>query len=414
MFSAFRSRNYALFWTGSFVSNVGTWMQTVALGWLIYDMTGAASWLGTVSFAGNAPALFVGLIGGAVADRADRRLVLVGTQVAAAASALLLGALTARGALEVWQVITIALVAGSVQSLYTPVVQATIPSLVPIEALMSAVSLNSVQFNLARILGPLAAGFAYAAIGAAGCFFLNGVSFAVLALALSRLDLPRRMPAARGSIGRQLVDGLRYAHAQPLISTLLGFAALVSFMGFPYIILMPAVARDALHLGPAGLGFMMGYVGFGAVAGGLALATLGEIRRKALLAVGAGAVLAATLVGFSRATTLQGAAPFLVLMGFTQVGCAASLNATLQLTVTEEMRGRVMSLLGFAYFGLSTLGSVAFGAIGDRIGVAAALRLGGIGILLVTGLLLVRSRAVLLGVGTGRAPDSAAITSGSR
>jgi MFS family permease len=395
MLPAFRSRNYALFWAGSFVSNVGTWMQSVALGWLIYEMTGSASWLGTVSFAANAPALFVGLIGGAVADRVDRRFVLVGTQLAAATSALLLGVLTACGVLEVWQVLIIALASGSAQSLYTPVVQATIPALVPVEDLLSAVSLNSVQFNLARILGPLAAGFAYAAIGAAGCFFLNGLSFFVLALALSCLRLPTRTAVVDGSIRKQLADGLRYARSQPLISTLLAFAAAVSLMGFPYIVLLPAVARDTLHLGPAGLGLMMGSIGLGAVVGGLVLATLGDVPRKALLSVVAGAMLAAMLVGFSLTTTLRAAAPFLFLLGIMQVGCAASLTAVLQLTVTEAMRGRVMSMLGFAYFGLSTLGSVLFGLIGDRIGVAASLRLGGIMILLVTALIVARSRRVL-------------------
>src|SRR5882757_3492403 len=161
VFSAFRSRNYALFWLGAFVSNVGTWMQSVALGWLVYEMTGAASWLGTVSFAANAPALFIGLIGGAVADRTDRQLVLVASQVAAGLAALLLAALTAHGSLQIWQVITIALVSGTAQSFYTPVVHATVPALVPPEDLLNAVSLNSVQFNLARILGPIIAGFTY-------------------------------------------------------------------------------------------------------------------------------------------------------------------------------------------------------------------------------------------------------------
>src|SRR5262249_40354959 len=200
MFSALRSRNYALFWVGSFVSNVGTWMQTVALGWVIYEMTGSASWLGTVSFAANAPALFTGLVGGAVADRADRKLLLVGTQAAAAAAAFLLALLTLRGSLEIWRVIAIALGSGLALSFYTPVVHATIPSLVPAEDLLNAVSLNSVQFNLARIIGPVAAGFAYSRIGAAGCFWLNGLSFLVLAISLARLRLPPRSPARAGSL----------------------------------------------------------------------------------------------------------------------------------------------------------------------------------------------------------------------
>jgi MFS family permease len=255
MFSALRSRNYALFWVGSFVSNVGTWMQTVALGWLIYEMTGSASWLGTVSFAANAPALFAGLVGGAVADRADRKLLLVGTQAVAAAAAFLLALLTLRGSLEIWRVIAIALGSGLALSFYTPVVHATIPSLVPAEDLLNAVSLNSVQFNLARIVGPVAAGFAYSRIGAAGCFWLNGLSFLVLAISLA-------------------------------------------------------------------------------------------------------------------------------------------INTTLQVKVAENMRGRVMGMLSFALFGLSTLGSVLLGMVGDRIGITSALRLGGLVILAVVAFVTVRAPSI--------------------
>ncbi|HUE39587.1 MAG TPA: MFS transporter, partial [Candidatus Binatia bacterium] len=237
MFAAFRSRNYTLFWTGSFVSNVGTWMQTVALGWLIYEMTGSASWLGTVSFAANAPMLVLGLVGGAVADRYDRRRLLVSTQGAAGIAALVLAVLTARGSLQIWQVMAIALASGIALSFYTPVAQAIIPAMVPSEALLDAVSLNSVQFNLARIAGPVAAGFAYGRIGPSGCFLLNGISFLLLAVALSRLRLPPRLPAATESIGRQLIAGLRYARSDPLIVAMLAFAAVMSLFGFPYIIL---------------------------------------------------------------------------------------------------------------------------------------------------------------------------------
>jgi len=394
MFAAFRSRNYALFWSGSFVSNVGTWMQTVALGWLIYEMTGSASWLGTVSFAANAPTLFVGLVGGAVADRADRRTVLVGTQIIAGMAGFLLAALTARGSVAIWQIIAIAVASGTALSFYTPVVHATIPSIVPSEDLLNAVSMNSVQFNLARILGPVVAGFAYSGIGAAGCFFLNGASFFVLAIALARLRLPPRVPTTAGPLGQQLVEGLRYARSEPLILTMLGFAAAVSLFAFPYIILMPAVARDGLGLGPDGLGVLMGAVGLGAVVGGLALAAFGDVARKALLAVAAGSVLAILLIAFSLATTLRAAVPILFLLGLVQVGCVASLNTTLQVKVTEAMRGRVMSMLSFALFGLSTLGSVLLGAIGDRLGVAAALRLGGLAILAIVAFVVLRSPAI--------------------
>jgi MFS family permease len=394
MFSALRSRNYALFWVGSFVSNVGTWMQTVALGWLIYEMTGSASWLGAVSFAANAPALFTGLIGGAVADRADRKQVLVGTQAVAAAAAFLLALLTLRGSLEIWPVIAIALGSGLALSFYAPVVHATIPSLVPAEDLLNAVSLNSVQFNLARIVGPVAAGFAYSRIGAAGCFCLNGLSFLVLAISLARLRLPPRSPGRGGSLRSQLVEALRYVRSEPLIVTMLGLASAVSLFGFPYIILMPAVARDTFGLGPDGLGVMLGAVGLGAVVGGLALAAIGDVPRKALLAVAAGAMLAALLVAFSLAATLRAATPLLFLLGTVQVNCIASINTTLQVKVAEDMRGRVMGMLSFALFGLSTLGSVLLGMVGDRLGIASALRLGGLVILAVVALVTVRAPTI--------------------
>jgi MFS family permease len=394
MFSALRSRNYALFWVGSFVSNVGTWMQTVALGWLIYEMTGSASWLGTVSFAANAPALFAGLVGGAVADRADRKLLLVGTQSVAAAAAFLLALLTLRGSLEIWQVIAIALGSGIALSFYTPVVHATIPSLVPAEDLLNAVSLNSVQFNLARIVGPVAAGFAYSGIGAAGCFCLNGLSFLVLAVSLGRLRLPPRSRGSGGSLLKQLLEGLRYARSEPLIVTMLSLACAVSLFGFPYIILMPAVARDALGLGPDGLGLMMSAVGLGAVVGGLGLAAFGDVPRKALLAVVAGAILAVLLVAFSLASTLRAATPLLFFLGMVQVNCVASINTTLQVKVADDMRGRVMSMLSFALFGLSTLGSVLLGMVGDRVGIASALRLGGFVILAVVALVTLRAPTI--------------------
>jgi MFS family permease len=394
MFSAFRSRDYALFWIGSLLSNVGTWMQTVALGWLIYEMTGSASWLGTVSFAANAPTLVFGLVGGAIADRADRRFVLVATQAVCGAAALVLALLTARGALDMWRVIAIALASGTAASFYTPVAQATIPSLVSDDALLSAVSLNSVQFNLARIAGPVVAGFAYAAIGASGCFLVNGASFFALAFALVWLRYPTRPISLRGSIRRQLIDGIRYARAERLIATMLAFASAVSLCGFPYIVLMPAVARDVLHLDPQGLGLMMGAVGAGAIVGGLALAAFGDVPQKALVAVGAGTILAALLVAFSFVDDLRTAAVILFFLGLVQVGCVASINTTLQLTVSEEMRGRVMSMLSVSLFGLSTLGSVLVGTIGDHIGVPAALRLGGCAILAVGIALVVRSPAI--------------------
>jgi MFS family permease len=376
--AALRSRDYRLFWSGSLVSNIGLWMQQIALGWWIYDHTRSASMLGMIGFCANAPFLVLGLVGGAIADRASRRTVMLGTQLVLAAAATTLALLTAGGLLSIWQVILLAVIAGTANAIYAPTMQAVIPALVEPDVLLNAVSLNAVQFNLARALGPAAAALAYAAIGAAGCFSLNAASFLVLALLLARVRLPERPAETPPPMAHALRAGLGYARAHPVIGPALVLAALLSFCGFPYIILLPALARDALHLESAtGLGYLMAAVGAGAVTGGLALSAAGDVERKGLLAavsaLGFGLVLGSVVVVRSAWVT----AALLYVLGVLQTGCAATLNVTIQVAVDDRMRGRVMSMLTVILFGLSTAGGLVVGALGDRIGVPAALAAGG-------------------------------------
>ena len=387
MLRALRSRSYRLFWSGSFVSNVGFWMQTVALGWLVYDLTRRASLLGTISFCGNLPMLALGLLGGAVADRASRRTIMLGAQVVLASAALALALLTASGRIAVWHVVAIAMVAGTASALYAPVMQAVIPSLVEPADLLNAISLNSVQFNLARVVGPAVAGIVYGAVGPAGCFALNACGFVVLAVALAQIRLPHRPVATRPPMAHALREGLGYARSHPVIWPALankGFfasvamAAAVSVFGFPYIVLMPALARDALGLDATGLGYLMAAVGAGAVLGGLALSAFGDLPRKGLVAaasaVGFGGVLAALTV----VRTVQGVGLLFFVMGVLQVTCVASLNTAIQMAVDDRMRGRVMSMMTVILFGFITIGSLLLGALGDWIGVPAALASGGL------------------------------------
>jgi MFS family permease len=376
--AALRSRDYRLFWSGSLVSNIGLWMQQIALGWWIYDHTRAASMLGTVGFCANAPFLVVGLVGGAIADRASRRTVMLGTQLVLAALAAVLALLTAGGLLAIWQVILLAVVAGTASAIYAPTMQAVIPALVEPDVLLNAVSLNAVQFNLARAVGPAVAAFAYAALGPAGCFSLNSASFLVLTLLLSRIRLPERPAESPPPMGHALRAGLGYARAHPVIGPALVLAALVSLCGFPYIILLPALARDTLHLRSAtGLGYLMAAVGAGAVTGGLALSAAGDVPRKSLLAaasaLGFGLVLTSLVVVRSAYTT----AALLFVLGVLQTSCMATLNVTIQVAVDDRMRGRVMSMLTVILFGFSTAGGLLVGALGDRIGVPTALAAGG-------------------------------------
>ena len=378
MLGALRSRDYRLFWSGSFVANLGVWVQQIALGWLVYDMTRRASLLGTIGFCGNLPVLTLGLVGGAIADRASRRTIMLSTLGVIAATALTLAALTASGLLAVWHVIAISMVAGTASALYTPAMQAVIPSLVEPSELLGAISLNSVQFNLARALGPALAGVGYGRIGPAGCFAANGAGFLAMTLLLARVRLPRRPPGAAPPVARALREGLGYARAHPVIARALLLAAVVSLFGFPYIILLPALARDALGLDAAGLGYLMAAVGAGAVVGGLALSAAGERPHKERLAVGTAVAFGLTLATFAIVRSARGTALVLFTLGVLQTVCVASLNTTIQLTVHDGMRGRIMSMMTVILFGFATTGGLLAGFASDRVGVPAALAAGGV------------------------------------
>jgi MFS family permease len=397
---ALRSRNYLLFWSGSLVANVGMWMQQIALGWLVYDLTRAASLLGTVSFCGNLPFLVLGLVGGAIADRASRRTVMLGTQLALSAAASALALLTASGHIAVWHVILIAMVAGTAGALYAPAMQSAIPTLVEPGELLNAVSLNAVQFNLARTIGPALAAVAYGAIGPAGCFTLNAGGLLVLAALLARIRLPHRPADAPAPIARALVEGLRYARRHAVIGPALFLAAVMSLCGFPYIILLPALARDALGLeSAAGLGYLMAAVGGGAVVGGLGLSAAGDPPRKGLVATTAGLAFGAVLAAFALVRSVAGTAALLFIMGVLQTTCVASINTTIQTAVHDGMRGRVMSMLTVMLFGFATVGGLVIGVLADHVGIPFALAAGGIVILVAAAGVLLRAPELLGSLG---------------
>ncbi|MGH7803230.1 MAG: MFS transporter [Candidatus Binatia bacterium] len=382
MLAAFASRDYAIFWLGAFVSNIGTWMQSTALGWLIYERTQSSSWLGAVSLCGSTPILLLGLVGGAIADRVEQRRILVATQLVAGAFVFLLALLTASGRLEIWHVLFFSFALGAANAIYVPAIHAAIPSFVPADRLLTAISLNSVNFNLARIVGPALAGAAYARIGPTGCFGLNAASFAVMAAAVTLLRIPPRAALAPQSLRRDLFDGLAYARRERAIRSMLILAAAVSFFGFPYIILMPAVARDVLGLGPQGLGVLLAAIGLGAVIGGLGLASIAATASPRV-AIGAAVAFALALIAFTTMQTGTSAAIALVAVGLFQIVCIASLNTTLQTAVANEMRGRVMSMVSVSLFGISPLGAAVLGPVADWTGVRTVIAGGALAVMAV-------------------------------
>lgn len=377
MFPALRSRNFRLLWLGSVAVNVGWWMHSVAMGWLIYNLTSSASWLGRVGFAQSVPTLLLGLVGGALIEHADRRRVLYGSALVLTVAASILACLTLTGVVEVWMIIAVSLLSGTGTALFMPVYQALIPSLVPTTHLMNAISLNSISFNAARVVGPIVAGFVMSWAGLGWCFALNAAGSLVMVFLGRAIEVPRRELGTRPPLGRALLAGLDYARRHPVIRALLFLCVVMSLFGFPYVVLMAAFAHDVLGLEARGFTLLFSAVGVGAVAGGITLARLGDVRRKGLLVLGSSTAFGLLLVVLGRIHTFTTAAITLAVLGFAMIASVASLNTVLQTSVKEEMRARVMSMLTVALFGLPSLGAWILGAIADRSGIPLAYTIGG-------------------------------------
>src|SRR5947208_11779862 len=322
MFRALRHRNFLLFWSGAFLSNTGTWMQAVAQGWLVFELSNSPLWLGVDGFMATAPGLVLTLAGGVFADLVDRRKLLIYSQVIAGLSALTLGVLVATGVVQVWMILALSFVTGCCMSIAGPSYLALVFDLVGREDLANASALNSTQVQLARALGPLAAGLGFKIFGLAGCFFANGLSFAavVIGLAMVKYGDHNRpgMPADRSIKDRRafvqdLTEGFRYVGRRSRVSMLLAISAVTSLFGAPYISMTPVFARDVFHLGESGLALLMGTAGAGALVGALFLAYLGDFRRKGWFVLGGDFAFAVCLICFSLSTHIAVSLVFLFL-----------------------------------------------------------------------------------------------------
>ena len=384
MFRALSHRNYRLFWTGAFLSNVGTWMQAVAQGWLVLQLTNSPFWLGLDGFMATAPAFVFTLVGGAFADRIDRRRLLLYTQVVAGIAALALAGLVATHVVNRWMVLGFSFVTGCCMSLASPSYLALTYDLVGREDLANAIALNSTQFQLSRVVGPTLAGIAVRVFGLAGCFFANGLSFIAVVAALWMVRMDRRpsseAPAvkARSAILRDIVEGLVYVRNRPRVSSLLLLASVNSLFGAPYFTLVPIYARDIFHLGATGLALMMGTSGAGAFFGALLVAYLGDFRRKGWFVLGGAILFGICITGFALSSRLTMSLVFLFGVGFALVVSVALTNTLLQKLVTDEMRGRVMSMFILSFMGTIPIGNIAAGTASTHFGPQYTLAVGGL------------------------------------
>jgi MFS family permease len=374
MVSALHHRNYRFFWAGNFLSNVGTWMQSVAMGWLVFQLTNSAFWLGMVGFASQVPMLVFALWGGVIADRVNRRTMLMRSQAAMMVFAFLLAGLTFANVITVKQVAVLTFLTGVAMSLAMPAHQALVPALVPRKDLTNAIALNSAQFNLSRVLGPMLGGFAMASFGVAGNFLLNGISFLAVLYALSRIEYPAQQPDVTGSLYRKLIEGFRYVHANREMRALIVLITLSSLLSLPYINFIPLFAREILGVGERGLGVLMACSGAGAFAAAATIAyTAGKVKRRGRLVATSGIVLQFAVIGFCFSRWFALSAVLLGLSGFAMILMVANVNSLLQHLAADEMRGRVMSIYATAYVGFVPIGSLIAGALSEWVPAPRAL-----------------------------------------
>lgn len=380
MFRALRYRNFQLFFAGQLISLVGTWMDNIAEAWLVYRLTGSSLLLGTVAFAGQIPVFLLAPIGGMVADRWDRRRVVIATQAASMVLAGILAGLTLSGRVKVWEVILLASLMGVVNAFDIPARQAFLVDMVGREDLMNAIALNSSMFNGARVIGPAIAGILVASIGEGWCFFANSVSYIAVIAGLLMMRISRRaVEAHHASAFEHIAEGFRFVRRTAPILALLLLLGLVSLVAMPYSVLMPIFAARILHGNATTLGTLMGATGIGALTGALVLASRtglkGLSRWVAVSCAGFGAAL--ILFSFSRWYLLS--VILLVPVGFAMMVQMASSNTLIQAMVPDRLRGRTMAVYSMMFMGMAPLGSLLSGALADRIGASWTVALGGLG-----------------------------------
>ena len=396
---ALSHRNYRLLWFAALGSTIGTWMQSYAQGWLIFDLTKSNFYLGLDSFLGQLPILLLMLIGGVIADRHDKRRLLTYSQYTQAFSAMMLAGLVATGHITVPLIFLLSFVAGCGQAFGGPAYQAMIPSLVPRRDLPNAIALNSTQFNLSRVLGPVAGGFVLAGIGVAGCFFLNGLSFFLVVMALASLQLPAHIPNANPrALKEELRGGLHYVRENRLLFLLTIMAFVTTFLAMPVSTFLPAFASDFLKSDQAPekrLALLMASQGLGAIVGALMIGSAGRFKHMGRALLGGQMCLALCVAGFAASRSLPLSLLLIFLSGVSSMAVFSMSFSLVQLTVPDDLRGRVVSIYMVALRGGWPLGALVAGALSDKFTAPVVITANCVVLILIAGVLILRKRGTL-------------------
>lgn len=383
-FRALKSRNYRLFFSGQFISLIGTWMQQIAVSWLVYRMTNSVFLLGLIGFISQFPTFIISPFAGVWSDRINKHRILIWTQSLSMIQALTLAALVLTNSITVWQIIVLSLFIGCVNAFDVPARQSFVIEMIEDRKdLGNAIALNSAMFNGTRFLGPFVAGILIAAFGEGICFLINGLSYIAVIYALLALRIVYvKRKIRKASILEELKEGFVYVFRDPKMRSILLLLALTSIMGIPFIVLMPAFAKDILQGGPHTLGFLMSSLGAGALLGAFYLASrinVQGLRKNIPLAV---CVFGLGLIGMSLAHLLWISLILIFLAGFGMMIQIASSNTWLQTNVDDDKRGRMISFFAVSFLGMAPFGSLLSGSLADKLGVSLTLFIGGISCIL--------------------------------
>jgi MFS family permease len=384
-------------WIGACTSSIGTWMQIVAQSWLVYKLSNSPFLLGLDAFLGGIPIFLFSLVGGVLADRFDRRHMLLGSQYLQMTCAFTLTALVAFHVVQVWMILCLSFVAGFAQAFGGPAYQALIPTLVDKEDMPNAIALNSIQFNVARVIGPALGGIALTNLGGAWCFGLNGLSFLAPVITLTMVRARFLPEKTKESILTSMKQGIRFIRTQGSMEALIVLAFCMTALGIPMLTFLPVFADKVFHQGPATFTIFLSCSGLGSIAGALTVAGVGHIKSKGRLALSSLICLGAAISGFALSTTLVLSCILLFLSGASLMVVFTMVSSLVQLITTNEMRGRVMSVYNFAFRGGMPMGNLLTGRLVPMFTAPVVLAVNGL-LLIVLGLyfMLVHRRVAAL------------------
>ncbi len=388
-------RDFRILWVGAFASTIGTWMQKIAQSWLVLSLTGSAWYLGLDSFLGELPILLFTLVGGVVADRHNRRVLLISSQVVQLSSAALLALLVWFDVVRIWHVLLLSGLTGIAQAFGGPAYQSLIPSLVPKKDLPNAIALNSIQFNLSRVIGPALAGLAVASVGIAACFGLNALSFLAVIAALTALRVPHVRSVSGKTMLTEMQGGLRYVRNEPTLVALIVVAAASTLLGLPMQTFLPVLTQQIFGEGVDTYSRLMSFSGAGAVTGALMVAWLGRFQGMGKVLLGLLAVFSLLVIAIAWSRSLHLTYLLLFAAGLATIITSSLLTSLVQFVAPDDMRGRVMSIYMVAFRGGMPLGSLISGALVSSLGLPIALTVNGALLFLAAVYFLTRKEGVV-------------------